>query len=222
MSIKVMNEVWESSNTAGTKRLMMVALADHANDEGYCYPSVIRLAVKCNCTERNAQILLRELEDTGELTVEVSAGRGNKSAYWVRPPATLDRLIVEYQEMLTRAKTNPEKVKFSALLEKVKFSAEKVKFSAEKVKNSAEKVKHISPKPYEPSDEPERTISDPLKCHPKVTKIKALHLTVDLLTQITKALLPPLRKILQTQVIPAQTPNPVRKIPGPGRRSKKP
>jgi Helix-turn-helix domain len=90
-----MAEVWESSSAKGGARLVLLALADHANDEGYCHPSVARLARKSALTERNVQLILRNLEARGELVTLRSSGRGNVNAYWVLPPATITRLKLE-------------------------------------------------------------------------------------------------------------------------------
>jgi Helix-turn-helix domain len=136
---------------------MLLALADHANDEGACYPSVIGLAKKCAISERNAQLLLRELESSGELLTELSAGRGHKNLYWVLPPETRLRVTEELSAQLEKVKSSDEKVKISALLEKVKSSAEKVKVSAQKVKSSAQKVKRAAPKPSVTIKEPNNT-----------------------------------------------------------------
>ena len=72
-----MAEVWESSSAKGGARLVLLALADFANEEGYCYPSIERLALKSALTGRNVQLILRNLESRGELVVLLGAGRGN-------------------------------------------------------------------------------------------------------------------------------------------------
>ena len=154
MSIRVMTEVWQSSHATGTKRLMLLALADHAADDGWCYPSVPGLAAKCAIGERNAQLILRELEASGELVTELGAGRGHKNLYWVLPPATRERVLAELQERIEKVKSEGEKVKVSALIEKVKSSAEKVQISAQKVKSSVKKAKPSSPEPSVTINEP--------------------------------------------------------------------
>lgn len=44
MSIRIMTEIWEYSPSSGTELLMMLAIADHANDDRECWPSIARLA----------------------------------------------------------------------------------------------------------------------------------------------------------------------------------
>jgi Helix-turn-helix domain len=139
MSIKVMTEVWESSSTKGGARLVLLALADYANDEGYCHPGVERLALKSALTERNVQFILRDLEARGELVTLQRAGRGHVNAYWVLPPETITRLTLE-------GKTAKSFHPFQMLEEKVKSGAEKVKTNAQMVKSETEKVKPTSPR----------------------------------------------------------------------------
>jgi hypothetical protein len=150
VSIKVMAEVWESSSVKGGARLVLLALADHANDEGYCHPSVARLARKSALTERNVQLILRNLESRGELVTLRSAGRGNVNAYWVLPPATVARLTLE-------GKNAKNFHPLQTLEEKVKSTPEKVKIVAQKVKAATEKVKPTSPRTVKNRQEPSRT-----------------------------------------------------------------
>ncbi len=145
-----MGEVWESSSTKGGSRLVLLALADFANDEGYCHPSVTRLAVKSALTERNVQLILRDLEARGELVTLRGAGRGNVNAYWVLPPATVARLTLE-----GRNAKNFHPLR--ALEEKVKTSAETVKSEAQKAKFSVQRVKRVSPGTVINHQEPSRT-----------------------------------------------------------------
>ena len=61
MSIKVMSIIWERSERSGSELLLLLALADHADDSGACYPSVSRLAAKTRMSERSVQYMLRSL-----------------------------------------------------------------------------------------------------------------------------------------------------------------
>lgn len=77
MSIKVMTEVWEHSQQEGGALLVLLALADHANDQGYCWPSVPTLAKKARLSERHVRRILSDLQETGELEIEARTGRSN-------------------------------------------------------------------------------------------------------------------------------------------------
>jgi Helix-turn-helix domain len=150
MSIKVMTEVWESSSTKGGARLVLLALADYANDEGYCHPGVERLALKSALSERNVQFILRDLEARGELVTLQRMGRGHVNAYWVLPPKTITRLTLE-------GKTAKSFHPFQVLEEKVKSGAEKVKTNAQMVKSATEKMKPTSPRTVKNHQESPRT-----------------------------------------------------------------
>lgn len=74
MSIKAMNWYWENSTERGAGLLAILAIADNANDDGEAYPGIPRLAKKIRMTERYTQILLRKLEEKGELKIDTGKG----------------------------------------------------------------------------------------------------------------------------------------------------
>lgn len=74
MSVKVMSFVWEYSKQRGARLLMLLAIADHADDFGFAFPGLSKLAKKTRGTVRNAQALLRALEKAGELRIDYNAG----------------------------------------------------------------------------------------------------------------------------------------------------
>lgn len=47
MSVRTMAKVWELSANRGNDLLMLLAIADFADDDGNAYPSVQTLAHKC-------------------------------------------------------------------------------------------------------------------------------------------------------------------------------
>ena len=53
MSVKVMSDVWQSSQSKGTARLVLLAIADHCNPSGIAWPSLTRLASYVNVDRRN-------------------------------------------------------------------------------------------------------------------------------------------------------------------------
>ncbi len=69
MSIKVMSHVWENSKQKGTALLLLLALADMADENGDCYPSTERLAKKARVDVRSAQRTIKRLIEDGELIV---------------------------------------------------------------------------------------------------------------------------------------------------------
>ncbi len=84
MSIKIMTAVWDREDLSSTQKLVLLALADWANDEGLCWPSINRLAIKASLTSRAVQKTIRSLEDAGFIRREEVLGKGNR--YWISTP----------------------------------------------------------------------------------------------------------------------------------------
>lgn len=90
MSVKIMSMVWERSDLDPYERLVMLSLADHADDDGYCYPSISRIVARTGMKERGVQVVLRRLRDRGDITIEISAGRRGANLYKVSPTPAPD------------------------------------------------------------------------------------------------------------------------------------
>lgn len=82
MSIRVMTAVW-SIDLPDSQKIVLLALADCANDEGLCWPSMASLAKKCSKGERTVQGVIRELVAAGHLTRTEVVGKGCR--YVVHP-----------------------------------------------------------------------------------------------------------------------------------------
>lgn len=83
MSIRLMTAVWDLV-LAHDEQLVLLALADHAHDDGSrCFPGVRYLAWKTNYSERQIQRALRSLESSGLITPVAFAagGRGHATEY---------------------------------------------------------------------------------------------------------------------------------------------
>ena len=65
---------WQAPLRTAAK-FVLVSLADQANDEGYCWPSVAKLCKRVAMTDRGVQRLLLELEDAGYLVRHLRTGR---------------------------------------------------------------------------------------------------------------------------------------------------
>lgn len=74
VSIKLLNHGWRFSKAKGGALLVLLAIADFANDEGVAYPSIPTLARKARLTPRNTQRSIRHLVATGELVIEEGKG----------------------------------------------------------------------------------------------------------------------------------------------------
>lgn len=78
-----MRAVWESSKQEGGGLLLMLAIADFADDAGIAFPSMERLANKARLTQRRAQQLIADLVKSGELAVERGGGKRRTNTYRV-------------------------------------------------------------------------------------------------------------------------------------------
>ncbi len=77
MSIAWMTRVFASPEpTQATERLMLLALADNANDQGVCWPSMNTLRLKCALkTIRGAEKVVARLEASGFVKRELRDGK---------------------------------------------------------------------------------------------------------------------------------------------------
>jgi Helix-turn-helix domain len=82
MSIRVMSQVWEVDLPASQK-IVLLALADCADEEGHCWPGIASLCMKASKSERTVQAMLGELEVAGHITRNQVPGKGCK--YVVHP-----------------------------------------------------------------------------------------------------------------------------------------
>jgi len=97
MSNKALNQVWQHSKAKGAAFILMIAIADAANDEGECWMSVAKLAKKARVTDRYIPKLSQQLEELGELEVYPYDGAATKHGYTNRYVVTGIR-GVEYKE----------------------------------------------------------------------------------------------------------------------------
>jgi hypothetical protein len=81
MSIKIMAAVWDRNDLSQSETLVALALADHADDEGECWPSIDRIATKARIGDRQTQRVIQRLEALGLIQVERAVGRRNTNCY---------------------------------------------------------------------------------------------------------------------------------------------
>lgn len=89
MSLDAMKAVWERRDLKPHERLVLLALADHADETGCCYPSIARLSQRTGMVERGVQGVLKRLTEMGLVTVTPNAGQGGANLYRVTPRAAV-------------------------------------------------------------------------------------------------------------------------------------
>ena len=70
-----MSQVWEDARIQSQPELLvLLALADHARDDGVCWPSIRTIAAKARVEERSAQRILRRLIEKGLVELVTKGG----------------------------------------------------------------------------------------------------------------------------------------------------
>lgn len=79
MSVEAITYVWQTAQEQSTRLLMMLALADFADEFGECWPGIEALAQKVRVKIRNAQTLLKKLQERGAIEIEYNNGIPTKT-----------------------------------------------------------------------------------------------------------------------------------------------
>lgn len=83
MSTVIMSAVWPLQGMSPAQKAVLVSLADQANDEGVCWPSVGTLSKRTCLSERAVQGAVRWLQEKGALSIDERKGRS--TIYRVTP-----------------------------------------------------------------------------------------------------------------------------------------
>ena len=75
MSVHVTSAVWKSSKATGSALLVLLSLADQADDDGFCWPSVANICARTRLSRASVFRHLAELESLGEITRASNDGR---------------------------------------------------------------------------------------------------------------------------------------------------
>ena len=89
MSNAALNAVWSGSQSRGAARLVLLAMADEANDEGYLTAyrrSQAHLGQKANLPERTVRRAIADLVSTGEVEILAPGSGRQQSDYLIRLP----------------------------------------------------------------------------------------------------------------------------------------
>nr|PZN79755.1 MAG: hypothetical protein DIU57_14810 [Pseudomonadota bacterium] len=82
MSIKIMSLAW-NVQLPPSEKLVLLALADNANDEGECFPSIATISRRASIDERRTYRILKSLESANQITRVSRPGRS--TLYKVHP-----------------------------------------------------------------------------------------------------------------------------------------
>lgn len=133
MSVK-MSAACKQIDYAGAKRAVLLEFADHANDDGICWPSRSRIMYNTGLSESSVKQQMRELREAEILTVvdHHEGGRGRVPIYKVQP------------------EKGPQKIPFSEWCEqneKGSNPGEKGSDSAERGQLAPERGQSVPPEP---------------------------------------------------------------------------
>jgi hypothetical protein len=85
-----MSWVLDHSPYEGKARLIHVVLADHANDEGICWPSQTTIARRAGCSVEHVRVTVKAMTEDGFIKiVEQSTREGDTHRYKLMVPKSL-------------------------------------------------------------------------------------------------------------------------------------
>lgn len=131
MSIKAYNHVWKL-NITGADKLVMLAIADHADNYGDCWIGYDRLAELTGLSDRHIKRVVKNLHKNKVVFCNVNGGRGNSNAYHI--PINSDTVSPFTEEKQSE------------------MSSQRVTSDAQRVTSDALKGDTVSPEPYEPKE----------------------------------------------------------------------
>lgn len=87
MSIKIMQEVWQSAPVSGGTLLVLLAIADSADETSRtCFPGIENLAHKARLSERQVKRVIAELTDLAIIHVDRNASPFKTNLYRISDP----------------------------------------------------------------------------------------------------------------------------------------
>lgn len=85
MSTIIMSQCWPIEGISPAQKAVLISLADQANDDGYCWPSVGTIAKRTCLSERAVQGAIKWLVSAGLLSADER--KGTSSVYQITPAA---------------------------------------------------------------------------------------------------------------------------------------
>jgi biotin operon repressor len=107
MSIHIMAAVWETPIESHSAKLVLLALADNANDSGFCWPSTSTIARKCGLSRRSVSAKIAELQSAGLLRIAPKKGVSNHYIVTPKPAEKEDGSRFAYDEQPVKEVPTP-------------------------------------------------------------------------------------------------------------------
>ena len=70
MSTHILSACWSLTGMSSTQKLVLISLADQANDDGVCWPSIRRMSERTCLSDRAIRDAIVWLSESGVLAVE--------------------------------------------------------------------------------------------------------------------------------------------------------
>lgn len=111
MSIRLMSRCWETQLPTPSHKLVLLKLADHANDYGYAYPGVVGIAKACGLHDRSIRRILSDLRKLGVIKISEEENPETKKPITYR--ITIDTHVIPTPDIgvhapLTSASMTPD------------------------------------------------------------------------------------------------------------------
>ncbi|HBO5554236.1 TPA: helix-turn-helix domain-containing protein [Pseudomonas aeruginosa] len=105
MSTIIMSACWPLQGLTPAQKAVLISLADNANDEGVCWPSVAKIAERTCLSERAVQQAIKVLNECRALSIEARQGRS--TMFTVTPAAFAPPQKVHPRRKCTPAASAP-------------------------------------------------------------------------------------------------------------------
>lgn len=145
-----MTRVWEHAEYKESTLLILLALADFADDNGICWPEVPTLAAKARVSDRRAIDIIQALEKDGAIVYQRGGGRGRRSLYGVLVGLTdeqKERVKLYHRNYFSENKTvKPGAIKGELQRkERVNYSVNSRKGSEQQDAPNPDPIRHVDP-----------------------------------------------------------------------------
>lgn len=163
---------WTAIGLSHTNKLVLLSLADNANDSGVCWPSIQNIACRCSLDERSIYRAISVLEDGGHLTVQARPGKS--TVYRVHPCQTV---TPDSLSPLTPCQGPPDTLSGVRAVTPDSLSPTPDSLSPRIIKNLRSKIKNLDSRLPRTRTVPEGfQITDPMR---QWAKTKCPHLDIE-------------------------------------------